>query len=62
MRQDLCNSQVCAGEEAQFVNDLHTFPKRSAEKAGLAPGYSSLIPDQICLATEILFFSSLPAL
>lgn len=61
-KQDLCNSPACVGEEAEFLNDLHTFPKRGAEQAGLAPGYSSLIPDQICLATEILFFSSVPAL
>jgi len=61
MRQDL-NSEACAGEEAKFLNDLRVFPKSRAAKAGLAPGNSSLIPDQICLATEILFFSSLPAL
>lgn len=53
------------GEEAQFLNGLCTcrlFPKRSAGKAALALGNSSLIPDQICLAAEILFYSTLPAL
>lgn len=62
MRQDLCKSQARAGEETQFLNDLRRFPKRSVEKVRLASGNSSLIPDQICLAGEILFFSSLPAL